>query len=337
MKYLINPFRRFILISSLVLLTACGGSESNSTSSSATSALPQSSNSSSSSVVLVRKKIDLEKASFFKEPGLWVAFTQFNQIVRVKTENGLSPFQETRLSDTSLNSFIFVPDTNALVPGDCVRQLDPAEVKDGFRNMLFTTSIAAELYCVTEDSLFEENDGSYTVEYRCDKKLVGTTRLVKKSAHPEFDDIGLTINSRPIKPVCPNWNISKFEIWSLDINGNEISQDASAGFNQISLRTGTGDDSSVISFTDHLNPWRSNSYQIWKSGSLASNEVVAHISPANAGMPWIEGTHFGADGGSLTIDRVMPLQLSGSFNLKSGDDIEVSGSFIFDYTEYFEE
>jgi hypothetical protein len=291
-----------------------------------------------------RQQIAFKDADFFKEPGLWVGFTEYEEILRSRMtffdENWqvdpLKHYMKSRIAGTSLNTFMFVPDSSRITPGECVRSLDPTQVEHSFRH-IFQKSMGALDYLITEDILFEEVDGSYTVQYYSNGKFIGKTRMVKISAESEFVDFGLTITSSSTQPVCVNWSSSLSESWSLDANEVEIEIEGQVYFNDFQIRKGLGDDGVVYDFKDWQNKWGLGVY------AMASDQVLQMAAhPINAGINWNPEMHFFASGGFLEINHLEPLKFSGNFVMKrekvEGEaDVEVSGSFIFDYSEYFED
>lgn len=352
--------RFFLYIFSIFFITACGGSgggsdkevaessnlsstiSSSSTASSlvTSSQIAFSSSSTSSSVAVNRQKINPSEANFFQESGLWVTFTKIDVRRRSPQNNVQKPFLEERLLETSVNTYLFTPSSNDIAVGECVRTLEADQVSNGFMAMLFDTPIGAELYCITDEHLYLESDGSYTVEYRCGENLVATTQMIKVSSLSEFQDLGLNINgAQTQQPVCANWNISDFAIWSLDADGNEIEREESAPiFNGISFRIRTDEESLVINFTNGQSKWFASIYEFnwsdWINVQPREN-VLAEVTTANAGINSVLGKHFTALDGELHLDRIEPLRMSGSFEMSGSNDASLSGSFSFDVSEYF--
>ncbi len=336
---------RFMLcMFSACLIAGCGGGTSSdngiasaSSSSSSISSVSSSSQmgSSSSNAIATRQKINPSEANFFQGPGLWVGFTNIDARNRTPQNDIQKPFLEERSLETSVNTYVFASESNGLVEGVCIRTLEPEQVKGGFRSMLFNGSIGSELYCATEDELFQEIDGSYTVEYRCNEKLIGTTRLVKVMSRPEFHFSGLTLSSAQTQqPACINWNISKFEIWSLDANGNDIEIEKNAAvFNSIQLRVGTDAESVVLRFENPHGTWRVGVYDL---DSQLTERVSAKVGPANAGIVVMPEKDFFAQQGKLQLDIIEPMKMSGTFEMHGAvNNTSLTGSFSFDVSEYF--
>lgn len=332
----------------LCLITACGGSGSSTSSSlsspasSIAAASTASLMASSSSAVAIRQQISHGEANFFQEAGLWLGYTKVDARNRFAHDDPQKPFRETRLTETAVNTYLFTPASNEIAEGLCVRSLDPEQVKDGFRNMLFDTPVATELYCVTEDRLFREMDDSYTVEYHCGTDLVATTRLVKLSTTAAFNDNGLILSGAQVQQSgCFSWNISKFQLWSLDAQGRDIQLEIDAHTsNNIQLRSGINEQTVVFDFKNHKSAWKPVVYDLTPrdfNDPLLIDSAVVEILPANAGIKFNPQIHFPVSHGELRLDRIEPLRVSGSFVLHESDNKNISGSFSFDVSEYFTE
>lgn len=340
---------RFIsLLICVCFITACGGSGSSvssSRSSLANSISTTSSSSvtaSSSSATAIRQQINPREAKFFQEAGLWLGYTKVDARNRFAQDDPQKPFLETRLTETSVNTYLFTPASSEIAEGLCVFPLDPEQTKDGFRNMLFDTPVANELYCVTDDHLFREVDGSYTVEYHCGSELVATTRLVKVSSVAAFNDNGLILGGAQVpQSGCFNWNLSHFEFWSLDAQGRDIQLESDAHvFNGIQLRTGINKHSVLFYFRNIKSAWKSGVYDLAPhdfNDPMLIDSAAVEVLPANAGLDVDPQLHISVSHGELRLDRIEPLRMSGSFLLHESDNKSISGIFSFDVSEYFTE
>ncbi|WP_039915080.1 hypothetical protein [Cellvibrio mixtus] len=322
-------------------LTACGGDGGNkNTISSKANQLSSSSSIvavTSSSSLAVRREIPISKDIFYKEPGLWLAFTHLEATQRFPQNDVQKPFMEERLRETSINTYVFASESESVAPGVCV--LTPAAFDETGLLPLF---ISSELYCTTSNRFFHESDNSYTMEYRCENELVMTTRIVKLSDQNRFQDLGLTLNDTQVQqPACASWNISTFETWFLDKDGKEIERAGRAAMlNKIFIRVGVDNNSRVIAFTRYEDPFSVGIFNITPAGAsqLLLRNVEAQVSSPNSSIPFIPGVHFAAQKGELRIDTFTPLSLSGSFNME--DTLgggSLGGNFSFDFRHYFKE
>lgn len=325
-------------------INACGGGSGSSTTSNHSSAASSiaATSTSSSSAAAMRQPINASEANFFQEPGLWLAWTRIDARNRSAQNDLLKPFREERSRDTSISTYLFAPESNELAPGACIRTLSPEQINGAALIFFSSAPIGNELYCMTENQFYREVDGSYSIEYRCDNNVVATTRLVKASSLPEFQDTGLTLSGAPLQePVCVSWNMSSFEIWSLDANGNEIQREADAMvINDIQMRVGMDNESSVIHFRSNQGAWHAGVYDLafWDFITPQLREsATAEITTANAGITPEPGKSFSAQQGELRIDRIEPLRMSGSFTMQGTNNESLSGFFSFDFSEYFTE
>ncbi len=337
-----NLFICSAIILAAAALTACGGSsDSKKTVSSAAKQFSSSSSmitaTSSSSSLAVRQEIPISKDIFYKEPGLWLAFTHLDATRRFPQNDVQKPFREERLRETSVNTYIFASESESIAPGVCV--LTPSAFDEA---KLLPAFVGSELYCITNNRFFHEPDNSYTMEYRCENELVMTTRIVKLSDQSRFQDLGLTLSDAQVQqPACASWNISTFEAWFLDKDGKEIEREGRAGMlNKIFIRTGVDNNSKVITFTRYEDPLSVGVFNITPASisQLLLQNVDAQVSSPNASVPFIPGIHFPGRKGELRIDTFTPLSLSGNFNMEDTfGGGSLSGSFSFDFRQYFKE
>lgn len=332
------------------LLTACGGDSGGGAPSQ--SVIPSQSSKSSvirvssissatSSSAVNRQKIALDESLFFNEPGLWVAYTEINARVRFKVaEDDPQTMRETRLRETSIDTYIFTRELADIEVGPCVR------TPDTFREVGLQpiTPVGSELYCIPELQFFREPDNSYTMEYFCENERVMKTRMRKLSSQARLQDFGLTLAGVPAQQAsCVNWNISNFEFWSLDSEGKEIALlHKTVMPNWLVFRWGIDKSSRVLQFKG-AKPYEAGIYNLKPADSSTQSwmgQVVADVVPAHAGLPYVPGVHLGnVHEGELRIDSFSSLSVNGSFEMKgfAPDESSLSGSFAFDFSQYFSE
>jgi hypothetical protein len=351
-NHALNSLNLVIAIFVTGLFTACGGGSSGDSPSQSITP-PQSSSSSSSAItvssihsvasssIASRQKIALDEALFFNEPGLWLAYTEIDARVRFKVaEDDPQTMRETRLRETSIDTYIFTRELGGIEVGPCVR------TPDIFRDFGLEpiTPVGSELYCLPEQSFFHEPDNSYTMEYYCDNQRVMKTRMHRLSSKAQLQDFGLTLAGVPAQqPSCVHWNISHFETWSLDSAGKEIAMlGKSAMLQWLLFRWGEGKSSRFIQLT-RAKPFEVGVYDLKQVGDSAQSwmdQVTASVTPVNAGLPYVPGVHLGnVHGGELRIDSFSPLSVNGSFEMKGEvpKESSLSGSFAFDFGQYFSE